>query len=40
MRDFLADWRRWRRSERIIGAMVVCCAVAVAALPFITPHPI
>jgi hypothetical protein len=39
-RDFLADWRRWRRSERIIGAMIVCCALAVAALPFITAHPI
>ncbi len=35
MRDLLADWRRWTRTDRIVGVVTMTGAAVVASLPYL-----
>jgi len=35
MRDLIADWRRWTRTDRIVGVITLAGAMVVAALPYL-----
>ncbi len=35
MRDLIADWRRWTRTDRIVGLATLTGAMVVAALPYL-----
>jgi hypothetical protein len=35
MRDLIADWRRWTRTDRIVGLATLTGATLVAALPYL-----
>jgi hypothetical protein len=35
MRDLIADWRRWTRTDRIVGSLTLVGAMVVASLPYL-----
>jgi hypothetical protein len=35
MRDLIADWRRWTRTDRIVGVITLASAMVIAALPYL-----
>jgi hypothetical protein len=35
MRDLIADWRLWTRTDRIVGVITLAGAMVVAALPYL-----
>jgi len=35
MRDLIADWRRWTRTDRIVGLVTLAGAMVVAAVPYL-----
>jgi hypothetical protein len=35
MRDLLGDWRRWTRTDRVVGLVTLVGALAVASLPYL-----
>jgi hypothetical protein len=35
MRDFIADWRRWTRTDRIVGLITLAGAMVVASVSYL-----
>jgi len=35
MRDLIGDWRRWTRTDRIVGLVTLAGAMVVASLPYL-----
>lgn len=35
MRDLIADWRRWSRTDRIIGLVTLAGVTVLASLPYL-----
>jgi hypothetical protein len=35
MRDLMADWRRWTRTDRIVGLITLTGAMVVASVPYL-----
>ncbi len=34
IRDLIADWRRWTRTDRIVGVVTLAGGMVVAAVPY------
>ncbi len=35
MRDLIGDWRRWTRTDRIVGLVTLAGAMIVASVPYL-----
>lgn len=35
MRDLLSDWRRWTRTDRIVGLVTLTGGLVVSTLPYL-----
>jgi hypothetical protein len=35
MRDLIADWRRWTRTDRIVGSLTLVGSMVVVSLPYL-----
>ena len=35
MRDLIGDWRRWTRTDRIVGFVTLAGAMVVASVPYL-----
>jgi hypothetical protein len=35
MRDLIADWRRWTRTDRIVGLITLAGAMIVVSVPYL-----